>query len=159
MFNFDSFDYSWDTDQKGETNMIHTACALRATQCNNFTLVLLVTANVSGAAEQYRFTREMHAVDYNDVERLQLILEGEKTDFVYSSVIDIIEMETGISDFKLCECFAEDCEEGRDYDVPLECEISDYELLLISTNASREISIKTIGGGEQFIGFTHADAF
>lgn len=135
--------------------MIHLACAMRQQECANFTLMLLVTANVCGAAEQYRFTRQMHAVDYNDVERLQVILEGEKTDFVYQSVIEIIEMETGVKDFKLCECDAEDCDEGRDYNELLECEITDYELIVIGTNQNREIWQKTIGGGEQFNAFTY----
>jgi hypothetical protein len=159
MFNFDAFDFQHDHPQKEVTPMLHLACAMQTQQCSNFTLMLLVTANVEGAPEQYRFTRQMHAIDYSDVERLQLILEAEKTDFVYQSVIEIIEMETGITDFKLCEVDAVDCEEGRDYHEPLECEITDYELIGTGTNQNREIWHKTIGGGEQFSAFTHGEAF
>ena len=135
--------------------MIHTACDLRAEHVNNFVLMLLVTSSEYGEANQYRSAREFHAVDTSDIEKTQLLLEHERTDFLYTSAIEIIETATGCDDFKFDEMDADDCEEGRDYHTELECQIVDTELLLIYSNRADQIVIKTIGGGDHLRAFTH----
>ena len=61
--------------------MIHTANEMSAEHITNFTLMLLVTSSEYGEPAQYRFTREFHAMDTSDAEKLMLILEHERTDF------------------------------------------------------------------------------
>ncbi len=138
--------------------MIHTACFLANEGIANFQFMLLLTASEYGEPAMYRFARDFYAIDTSDPESLALTLEHEKTDFIYTSVIDVIETATGCDDFKLSEIDATECEEGRDYHTPLECQITDYELLLIAVNGAHptpEIVIKTIGGGEEFHAYTH----
>lgn len=135
--------------------MIHTACEMSAEHVNNFTLMLLITSTEYAEACQYRFTREFHTVDTSDPQKLALILEHERTDFLYTRAIDIIETATGCDDFKLDEMDADDCEEGRDYHTMLDVQICDTELLVIYSNRADEIVIKTIDGGEHICAYTH----
>lgn len=135
--------------------MIHVANELREEHVNNFTLLLLVTSSEYGEANQYRFTREFRAMDTSDAEQIALILEHERTDFLYTSAIQIIENGTGCSDFKFDEIDADECEEGRDYHTMLEAQICDTELLLIYSNRGDEIVIRTIGGGDHICAYTH----
>lgn len=135
--------------------MINTASEMSAEHVNNFTLMLMMTTNEYGECGYYRKARQFTAMDSSDAEKLMLILEHERTDFIYTEAIDLIETVTGCEDFKLDEVDADDCDEGRDYHHMLECQIVDTELLVIYSNRADEIVIKTIWGGDHICAYTH----